>query len=53
MVFDSNLFNGQVLAVYDEYEQCECFAQVQAGVEHFRSIFVFGLGWQCQLGTRE
>ena len=51
MGFVSNLFNGQVFAVYDKSEQCECFAQGKAGVEQFRSIFVFGLGWhtRCQV----
>ncbi len=51
MAFVSNLFNGQVLAVYDECEQCECLAQGKARVEQFRSIFVFGLGWhtRCQV----
>ena len=50
MVFISNLFNGQVLAMYDQSEQCECLAQGKAGVEQFRSIFIFGLGWhtRCQ-----
>ena len=41
MGFVSNLINGQALAVYDECQQCECFAQGKAGVEQFRSIFVF------------
>ncbi len=51
MGFVSNLFNGQVLAVYDECEQCECLAQGKAGVEQFRSIIVFDLGrhTRCQV----
>ena len=51
MGFVSNLFNGQVLAVYYECEQCECLAQGKAGVVQSRSVFVFGLGWhtRCQV----
>ena len=50
MGFVSNLFNGQVLAVYYECEQCECLAQGKTAVVQLRSVFVSGLGWhtRCQ-----
>jgi hypothetical protein len=44
MGFVSNLFNGQVLAVDDECEQCECLAQGKSGVEQFIRTIVFDLG---------
>ncbi len=42
MGFVSNLFNGQVLAVDDECEQCECLAQGKSGVEQFISLILVG-----------
>ena len=49
MGFIPNLFNGQVLAVDDECEQCECLAQGKSGVEQFISTIFFDLG----RGTRD
>ena len=51
MGFIPNLFNGQVLAVDDECEQCECLAQGKSGVEQFICTIVFDLGrdTRCQL----
>ncbi len=48
MGFVSNLFNGQVLAVDDECEQCECLAQGKSGVEQFISTMSLIL-----VGTRD
>ncbi len=44
MGFVSNLFNGQVLAMDDECEQCECLTQGKSGVEQFISTIFFDLG---------
>jgi hypothetical protein len=37
-----NIFNGHVLAVYDESEKCGCLAQGKQGPEQFSSIIVSG-----------
>ncbi len=51
MGFVSNLFNGQVLAVDAECEQCECLAQGKSGVKQFISTIIFDLGrhTRCQV----
>ncbi len=48
MGFVSNLFNGQVLAMDEQYE---CLAQGKSGVEQFISTIFFDLGWdtRCQV----
>jgi hypothetical protein len=48
----SNLFNGHVIALDDECEQCEYLAQGKSGVEQFISAIVFDLVGTCDARSR-